>query len=95
MHTEDKPILLNATIDDDHDNNRDDKEKKEDNIDRCMALSHPFCQLCLLLSSSIRIFTDIGGRETGEIRSRHHTASGTENKVLISLTMLVVSTSYL
>jgi hypothetical protein len=95
MHTEDQPVLLNATIDDDHDNNRDDKEKKEDNINGCMALSRPFCHLCLLLSSPIRIFTDIGGRETGEISSRHHTASGTENKVLISLKTCVVSTSYL
>ena len=81
MNTEYQPILLDTAIDDDHHNNGDDEEEEKDNIDRCMALSHPFCQLCLLLSSSIRIFTDIGGRETGEISSRHHTASGTENNI--------------
>ena len=75
VDTEDQTILLDAAIDDDHDNDGDDEEKKKDNIDGCMALSCPFCQLGLLLCSPVRKFTQVCGRETGEIRSRHHAAS--------------------
>ena len=75
VDTEDQTILLDAAIDDDHDNNGDDEEKKEDNVDGCMALSCPFCQLGLLMCSLVRKFTKVCGRETGEIRSRHHAAS--------------------
>ena len=53
MDTEDQTILLDAAIDDDHDNYGDDEEKKEDNIDGCMALSCPFSQLGLLLCSPV------------------------------------------
>ena len=57
MDTEDQTILLDAAIDDDHDNYGDDEEKKEDNIDGCMALSCPFSQLGLLLCSPVGKFT--------------------------------------
>ena len=53
VDTEDQTILLDAAIDDDHDNYGDDEEKKEDNIDGCMALSCPFSQLGLLLCSPV------------------------------------------
>ena len=53
MDTEDQTILLDAAIDDDHDNYGDDEEKKEDNIDGCMALSCPFSQLGLRLCSPV------------------------------------------
>jgi hypothetical protein len=75
VNTEDQTILLDTAIDDDHHNNGDDEEKKKDNKDGCMALSCPFCQLGLLMCSLVRKFTQVCGRETGEIRSRHHAAS--------------------
>ena len=59
-------------IDDDHDNNG---EKKKDNVDGCMALSCPICQLGLLLCSPVLILNQVCGRETAEICSTHHAAS--------------------
>ena len=67
VNTKYQPILLDTAIDDDHHNNGDDEEEEKDNIDGCMALSRPLCQLSLFLSSPGRIFTQIGCSETGQI----------------------------
>ena len=67
MNTEYQPILLDSAIDDDHHNNGDDEEEEKDNIDGCMALSCPLCQLSMFLISPGRIFTQIGGSKTGTI----------------------------
>ena len=50
MDTQNQPILLNTSINDDHDDNGDDEEEKENNVDSCVPLSRPLSQLCFFLS---------------------------------------------
>ena len=53
VNTQNKTILLNTTVNDDHDNQGDNKEEKKDYVDCGVSLSRILFQISLNLTSSV------------------------------------------
>ena len=51
VNAQNKSVLLDSPIDNDHDNKGDDEEEKKDYVYSCMVLSSPLCQHSLLFIS--------------------------------------------